>query len=274
MTNNQILREIQGTTVPALGFGTWQIDGRACQEAVEAALAMGYRHIDTAQVYENEAQVGAGLEAAAVPRGDIFLTTKVWMSQLTPEKVRSSTAESLEKLRTDYVDLLLVHWPNADVPLEQSLEAMFQLKQDGRTKHVGVSNFPTALVDRALNVDRIFCNQVEFHPFLNQEKLRRQAEEHDFLLTAYSPLARGKVLKNESLEEIGEKHGKSAAQVTLRWLLQQEHVAVIPKASNDKHRRANLDVFDFELTAADMQAVQNLDAGRRLINPGWSPQWD
>lgn len=274
MTNPQIIRNIQGTNVPALGFGTWQIDGRACQEAVEAALAEGYRHIDTAQVYENEAQVGAGLEAAGVPRGEVFLTTKVWMSQLTPEKVRSSTAESLEKLRTDYVDLLLIHWPNRDVPLEQSLEAMFRLKQEGRTKHVGVSNFPSALVERALNVDRIFCNQVEYHPFLSQEKLCAQAVEHDFLLTAYSPLARGKVLKNESLQKIGERHHKSAAQVTLRWLLQQDNVAVIPKASNDKHRRSNFDVFDFELSSADMQALHNQARGQRLIDPGWAPEWD
>jgi len=265
---------IQGVAVPALGLGTWELNGADCVGAVEHALALGYRHIDTAQGYNNEEYVGEGLQRSDVPRDEIFLVTKVKPSNFRRDRVLSSTRESLSKLRTDYVDLLLMHWPNPEVPLEETLGAFAELREQGAVRQFGVSNFPSKLVDEAQAVTRIFANQVEYHPYLGQETLLAQARAQDVLLTAYSPIAQGKVLGDTVLEEIGEAHGKNPVQVTLRWLVQQDHVVAIPKAGSAKNRVANLEIFDFELSDAEMARIFALNRGERLVAPADGPDWD
>jgi len=269
-----IHREIQGTRVPALGFGTWQLEGDACRDGVEHALELGYRHIDTAQGYDNEDRVGRALAASSVPRDEIFLVTKLRPADFRADDAIRSTKVSLADLGVEYVDLLLLHWPDPDVPVEETLGALRVLQDEGRVRHLGVSNFPPSLTRRANDAQRIFANQVEYHPFLHQRKLRAVAEELDLLLTAYSPLAKGAVLRDPVLQEIGEAHGKSPAQVTIRWLLQQPRVAAIPKAASAEHREANLDVFDFELSADEMTRIHDLERGRRIIDPPDGPDWE
>lgn len=264
---------IQGDRVPSLGLGTYRLTGRTCREAVKEALELGYRHVDTAQAYDNEEDVGRGIQETDVDRSELFVTTKVWMSNLAPDRVRSSTEESLKKLKLDYVDLLLIHWPSDEVPLEKTLDAMLALKDDGKTRHIGVSNFTADLVRRTLDHAPIFCNQVEYHPFLSQDALRELAVEPDFLLTAYSPIARGRVSDDKTLKEIAESHGKTPVQITLRWLIQQRNVAAIPKAASPEHRRSNFDIFDLELTEEEMDRIFSLGRGHRIVDPAWAPSW-
>ena len=253
--------QLQGASVPALGLGTWQLTAQSCRETVEAALGMGYRHIDTAQAYGNERQVGLGMDAATVDREDVFLTTKLDGSNRDERSVRRSTRESLNKLGTDYLDLLLIHWPNTPwmASLSETLGAMNELVDDGLVRHIGVSNFSPSLLDRARNSSSapIFTDQVQYHPYWDQRKLLDYCRIHDVLLTAYSPLARGGVLDDPALVQIGNKYGKSPAQVALRWLVQQEGVAAIPKASSREHLEANMAVFDFELTDAEMERIRD-----------------
>lgn len=265
---------VQQTRVPALGYGTWLLNDRECLEGVEHALALGYRHVDTAQGYDNEEQVGEALVRSGVPREEIFLTTKVRPSNFHHEAVLRSSRESLKKLRTDYVDLLLLHWPNPEVPLAATLEALRTLQDEGATRHIGVSNFPPSLVDEARQHAEIFCNQVEYHPYLSQEKLLAQARASDYLLTAYCPIARGKVLADPALQEIGARHGKSPVQVTLRWLIQQDNVAAIPKAASREHRVSNIEIFDFELSDEEMARIFSLGGEARLVNPDDGPDWE
>jgi len=253
--------QIQGTSVPALGLGTWQLTGQSCRETVETALGMGYRHIDTAQAYGNERQVGLGMDAAAVDREDVFLTTKLDGSNRNERSVRRSTRESLNKLGTDYLDLLLIHWPNTPwmASLSETLGAMNDVVEEGLVRHIGVSNFSPSLLDRARDISSapVFTDQVQYHPYWDQRKLLDYCRIHDVLLTAYSPLARGGVLDDPALVQIGNKYGKSPAQVALRWLVQQDGVAAIPKASSREHLEANLAVFDFELTDAEMERIRD-----------------
>ena len=275
-TINASLRalEIQGTTVPKLGFGTWEILGRDCEEAVSDALEIGYRHIDTAQAYDNEAEVGKALAASSIPRKELFLTTKLWREEYAPERVRPSAEGSLERLQVDCVDLLLLHWPNDDVPLAQTLGALAELREEGLIKHFGVSNFPAGMLREALAVAPIFADQVEFHPFLGQDALVELAAERDFMVTAYSPLARGKVPQDPTMREIGEAHGKSAGQVALRWLLDKPNVCAIPKASSHERRVENFEVFDFELSDEERAKIDALPKDERVIDPRWAPDWD
>jgi 2,5-diketo-D-gluconate reductase B len=246
---------VQGVEIPALGFGTWQLRGKQCYEGVRHALEVGYRHLDTAQMYGNEADVGQAVADSGVDREDVFLVTKIPPSNLAPEAVRSSHEESLRKLRTDYVDLLLIHWPSDSVPLESTLEAMTELRARGRTRHVGVSNFGPELVERALRRTPVLANQVEYHPYVGQSALLEQCRERDITLTAYSPLAEGRVARDVTLREIGDRHGKTAAQVAIRWLLQQEKVTVIPRSGDGGHRAANWDVWDFSLSDEEIDRV-------------------
>jgi 2,5-diketo-D-gluconate reductase B len=248
-------RTIKGEKVPLLGLGTWRLSGQECVRAVEHALALGYRHIDTAQMYGNEGEVGRGIQNSGVDREDVFLVTKVRTSSFSHENVIRSTRESLKKLRIDRVDLLLMHWPNPSVPLGETLGAMRELQEEGSVKHVGVSNFPPSMVEEAARHATVFCNQVEYHPYTAQDELLDQAKELDYLLTAYSPVARGRVSNDATLQEIGEAHGKTPAQVALRWLIQQEKVAAIPKAASEDHLRSNFDIFDFELSNEEMERV-------------------
>ena len=265
---------VQGVAVPALGLGTWQIEGAACAEAVQHALSLGYRHIDTAQGYDNEEFVGKGLQKGGVARDEIFLTTKVKPDNFKHGQVLASTRESLSKLETDYVDLLLLHWPNPEVPLAETLGALVELQGEGAVRHIGVSNFPAKLVNEVQEITRIFANQVEYHPYLGQEKLLEQARAQDYMLTAYSPIAQGEVTDDETLKTIGEAHGKSPVQVTLRWLIQQDHVVAIPKASSEKNRVSNFEIFDFELSDDEMARIFALSRGERMIDPDFAPEWD
>ena len=266
--------EIQGSTVPKLGFGTWEILGRDCEEAVSDALAIGYRHIDTAQAYDNEAEVGKALAASDVPRNELFLTTKLWRDEFAADRVRPSAEGSLERLQVECLDLLLLHWPNDAVPLEETLDALAELREDGLINHYGVSNFPAGMLREALKVAPIFADQVEFHPFLGQRKLVDLAVEQDFMVTAYSPLARGRVPEDETLRAIGEGYGKTAGQVALRWLLDKPNVATIPKASSHERRLENFEVFDFDFSDADRATIDALPKDERLLSPGWAPDWD
>ncbi len=267
--------EVQGEQVPALGFGTWQLTGRAATEAVRHALELGYRHLDTAQMYRNEPQVGQALADSGLDRGEVFLTTKLQPRNLEPDRVQRSTHESLERLQTDYVDLLLIHWPAFPGSMEATLQAMVDLREEGTVRHIGVSNFTPTLLRQALDHAPIFCNQVEYHPYLAQPELCQLAVERDLMLTAYSPLAKGRVIDDEGLGEIGRRHGKTAAQVTLRWLVQQHHVAAIPRSGDREHRAANFDIFDFELNEEEMARIEDLDRARRLIDPAdLAPDWE
>ena len=249
---------IKGERIPSLGLGTYRLTGEACSRAVERALSMGYRHVDTAQMYGNEAEVGQGIEASGVDREEVFVTTKVWPSDFEHDRVIQTTHESLRKLGVDHIDLLLMHWPPNGVPLGETLGAMRELQDEGSVRHIGVSNFSTALVEEAAEHAEIFCNQVEYHAYRDQGDILAQAQNMDYLLTAYRPLSRGGAGDDATLREIGEAHGKTAAQAALRWLVQQEKVSAIPKATGDKHLRANLDVYDFELSEEEMDRISGL----------------
>ncbi len=269
-----IVETIQGQEVPALGFGTWDLNGEDCVKGVEHALSLGYRHIDTAQGYDNEAEVGRGLKNSSVSREDIFLVTKLKPSNFAEDKALRTTRESLEKLDAGYVDLLLLHWPNPDVPVGETLGTLRQFVEEGSVRRVGVSNFTPSLVEEAKQHAEIFANQVEYHPYLSQDKLVDQAKSLGYLLTAYSPIAKGKVMDDETLRDIGEAHGKSPVQVCLRWLVQQEHVAAIPKASSAAHRESNFDIFDFELSDEEMRKIYDLRREERIVDPAGGPDWE
>lgn len=263
-------------TIPALGFGTYQLTGDTCSTAVKTALDIGYRHIDTAQIYENEAEVGKGIKDSGVNREAIFLTTKIWTSNLKKADVKSSFEESLKKLQTDHVDLLLIHWPNPEIELSETLEALKDLKSDGKVKNIGVSNFPVSLMKQAVEElnSEIACNQVEYHLLLKQTPVLEYARAHDMVLTAYSPLAQGELKNHDTLKNIGLKHKKTASQIALRWLIDQANVAAIPKASSEAHIRANFEIFDFHLDEEDKAWLEVLTGNRRIVNPDFAPQWD
>src|SRR4051794_24384482 len=266
--------EIQGSTVPKLGFGTWEILGRNCEEAVSDALEIGYRHIDTAQAYDNEAEVGKALAASGISRRELFLTTKLWREDFARDRVRASAEGSLERLQVDCVDLLLLHWPSDEVPLEETLGALVGLRDEGLIQPFGVSNFPAGMLREALKLAPIFADQVEFHPFLGQDELLELAVEKDFMLTAYSPLARGKVPGDKTLGAIGERHGKTAGQVALRWLLDKPNVATIPKASSHERRRETFEVFDSDLSDDARAKTDPLRKDARILPPGFAPAWE
>jgi 2,5-diketo-D-gluconate reductase B len=261
---------VQGVEVPRLGLGTWRLTGDDCREAVETALDLGYRHIDTAQVYTNERQVGDALAASDVPREDVFLATKLGPESRAYDDVLRTTEESLARLGTDYLDLLLVHWPNGRPPgsppnplaaapdHEETLRAMNELVDAGKVRNIGVSNFSVDELDtaRELSDAPVLTNQVQYHPFWDQQDLRSYCRVHDVLLTAYSPLGHGGVLDDPVLERIARRHAKTPAQVALRWLVQQEQVATIPKATSREHLAANMAIFDFELTEAEMAEIR------------------
>ena len=269
--------DIKGARVPALGLGTWELSGRACFEAVRHALDLGYRHIDTAQMYGNETEVGWAVRGSGFTCDQIFLTTKLAPGNYAAAAVERSTEESLRRLATDHVDLLLIHWPTGEVPLGETLGALAALRQAGKARCIGVSNFNVALLREAVETHgaELLCNQVEYHPYLSQHAVLAAVRQHGLMLTAYSPLARGRVQRDAALTAIGRKYGKSPTQVALRWLLDQDGVAAIPKAASRAHLAANLAVFDFALGAADRAQIDALRAGYRVVDPaGWAPDWD
>lgn len=269
-----LFHEIQGERVPALGFGTYKLTGQECVEGVMDALELGYRHIDTAQSYENEAEVGEAIRRSGVNQEELFLVSKVKPSNYPAGRARESTLLSLERLGVERIDLMLLHWPPYRTPLEEPLSDLIELVEEGAVRRIGVSNFPTSLVERAAEIAPLFCNQVEYHPFLSQRRVAEQAEELDLLITGYRPLAAGRVNESPLLRKLGEKYGKTPAQAALRWQIQQPRVATIPKSATHERRKENIDLFDFELSASEMSAVHALADGTRFVNPEDGPEWD
>ncbi|MGY8660832.1 aldo/keto reductase [Bradyrhizobium sp. UFLA05-109] len=268
--------EANGASIPALGLGTWELSGRTCARVVEQALRLGYRHIDTAQVYDNEREVGDGVRASGVRRDDVFITTKVWTNHFAPNDLERSVKESLVRLRLPSVDLLLLHWPNPHVPLVETLGALAHAKRLGLTRHIGVSNFTVALIEEAIAAcpEPLVCDQVEFHPYLDQSKVRAACDQHGLAVVAYSPIARGRIKNDETMAGIGRAHRKTAAQICLRWLVQQNVVA-IPRTSRVERLSENIEIFDFELSPDEMSQIAALAHPKgRLTDFGFAPKWD
>ncbi len=266
--------EAKGFKIPIVGLGTWAL--RDPKRSVEQALRIGYRHLDTAQMYGNEAEVGEGVRASGVPRAEIMVTTKLQPTNLAPHDAERTAKESLAKLRLDAIDLLLIHWPNPRVPLAETLGAMAKLKQAGLVRAIGVSNFTVALLDEANKVspEPVVCNQFECHPFLNQDKVLQACKRHGMAAVAYSPVARGAAHGNETLARIGKAHGKTDAQVSLRYLVQQG-IVVIPRTNRLERLQENFELFDFELSKDEMQEIYRLaHPGGRIVDWTWSPKWD
>jgi 2,5-diketo-D-gluconate reductase B len=268
--------EAGGMTLPKLGLGTWRLSGPSGTDSVLGALALGYRHIDTAQRYDNEGAVGEALATSGVPRGEIHLTTKVWFDSLARDAMRRSIEASLQALRTQYVDLFLIHWPSREMDLGAALESLVSVREAGLARHIGVSNFTVPLLRRALDEfgAPLVCNQVEYHVLLDQSKLLSFMRERGLALAAYSPLAQGRLAEHPELAGIARKHGATPSQVALRWLLDQDIVAAIPKAARRESQQANLDALGLKLDDQDRATIAALPKDVRLVSPGWHPGWD
>lgn len=266
-----------GATIPALGFGVFRMSDEEVERVIPAALEAGFRHFDTAQIYQNEAALGRALSRAGARREDLFLTTKVWVDNYSPSKFPASVDESLDKLKIDQVDLLLLHWPADKVPVAAQIDMLDAVQAAGRTKFVGVSNQNIAQMRESIARSKapIVTNQVELHPYLPQKALVAAAKNSGLAITAYYGMADGAVPKNAVLQRIGAKYGKSAAQVGLRWLVQQGFVA-LSKTANPARVAENIAIFDFTLDETDMAAVAGLARpdGRIVSPPGLAPAWD
>ncbi|MCQ8241648.1 aldo/keto reductase [Rhizosaccharibacter radicis] len=264
-------------SIPRLGFGTFRMPGGGCQPVVESALALGYRHLDTAAMYENEAAVGAAIAASGLARDALFVTTKVWHDQLkTRETIVRAFETSLGKLKLGYVDLYMVHWPSTDMDMATVLEALTALRDEGRTRAIGVCNFTLPMMRRA--VDElgipIAALQVEYHPFLDQSALLAFLRERGIPLTAYAPLAQGRAARDETLGRIAAKYGASAAQIAIAWLLDQEGVVAIPKAQRPESQQSNLDARRIVLDDEDRALIATLPKDQRYVSPPFAPDWD
>jgi diketogulonate reductase-like aldo/keto reductase len=268
--------EANGARIPQIGLGTWELRGDVCVKMVAEALQRGYRHIDTAEMYGNEEAVGEGIRQSGIARGEIFVTTKVWHTHLERAALLQAAKESLSKLKLDYVDLYLIHWPNPSVPLEETIGALNEAKEQGLAKHIGVANFTAALVREAakLSKAKLVNNQVEMHVYLDQSRVVGACKREGLSVTAYSPIVKGAAAKDKTLQNIGAAHRKSAAQVSLRYLVQQG-IIIIPRTSKPERLSENAAIFDFELSDAEMKAIRALaDPNGRRINPSWAPEWD
>jgi diketogulonate reductase-like aldo/keto reductase len=267
-----------GANIPALGFGTFRMPDADVHRILPEALKLGFRHVDTAQIYKNEQAVGDVLSASGIARPDIFLTTKVWVDRVGHEAFIASVDESLTKLKTDYVDLLLLHWPQSEMPLADRIGALNALKKSGKVKNIGVSNFSTALMAEAVKLSDapIVNNQVEYHPYIDQSKVLTEAQKTGMSVTAYYLMADGAVPKDEVLKDIGSRHGKTAAQVVLRWAVQQKDVIALSKTATESRLPENFDIFDFALSEEEMAAVHKLArADGRIVSPAHlAPEWD
>jgi len=275
--NTQMLR-VGDANIPMLGCGTWPMRDERCAEIVAEALRVGFRHIDTAQGYRNETEVGEGLRSSGVQRAEVWITTKVRPQMIGDGDLQRSLEESLKRLEVDVLDLTLIHWPNPAVPVAETMRALSDAKRRGLTRHIGVSNFTIALLDEAVaaSPEPLVTNQIEYHPYLDQRRLLAAIRRHKLAVMAYCPLALGRVADDPVLTAIGKAHGKTPAQVALRWLLDQGDVIAIPKTSHFERLSENFAVFDFKLTAVETQKISGLarpDA--RLVNePGWVARWD
>jgi 2,5-diketo-D-gluconate reductase B len=268
--------EANGARIPLIGLGTWDLRGRTCVEMVSAALKLGYRHVDTATAYDNEREVGEGLRASGIKRDQVHVTTKVWRDSLRAADLQRSSEASLKRLGLDRIDLFLIHWPNSSVPLKETIGALNKMKREGLTRHIGVSNFTVDLIEEAVTLSQepLVTDQIELHPYLDQSKVIAACRKHGIAVTAYSPIARGRGAGDKLLAKIGAAHGKTWAQVCLRWLLQQKIIA-IPRTSKRERLKENLDVFNFELSAQEMKAISGLaNNSGRIVNMGWAPSWD
>jgi 2,5-diketo-D-gluconate reductase B len=270
--------DIGTARIPLIGLGTWDLRGRTCLRVVEQALRLDYRHVDTAEMYDNEREVGEGLCASGIERHDVFITTKVWPSHFAPRDLERSAKESLSRLRLSDVDLLLLHWPNPQIPLHETLAALCKVKRMGLARNIGVSNFTVALIEQAVKLadEPLVCNQIEMHPLLDQSKVIAACRAQGIAIVAYSPIARGGVKNHPVLARIGKMHGKTAAQVSLRFLVQQR-IAVIPRTSRIERLSENLAIFDFELSQAEMGEIGRLSGGDgRIVDYAYSgsPKWD
>ena len=266
----------QGISLPRLGLGTFRMQGDVCRAAVESALELGYRHIDTAEMYANEEAIGAAIAASGVARKDLHVTTKVWNENLAADAMRRAFDKSLKKLRLDQVDLYLVHWPAPNMNLPAMFETLMKLKEEGRTRAIGVANFNIALLKTVVEEIKapIACNQIEYHVMLDQTKVAKYLTAKSIPLVAYCPLAQGRAASDETLLAIGKKHGASAAQVALSWLLDQDGVAAIPKTSRRESQQANLDALKVKLDDDDRKKIAALPKDKRFVNPGFAPAWD
>ena len=271
---------IPGAQIPAIGLGTFRLNGASAVSAVSGALALGYRHLDTAAMYDNEKQVGEGMRASGVARDQVFVTTKVWTTDIAKGDLQASAQASLSRLKLDQVDLLLIHWPNKDILLAHSIEALCDAKQRGYARNIGVANFPAAMLDDAVRLaathgEQIATNQCEYHPRLSQAKVLEACRRHGVVFVSYSPLGQGRLTEDEAIASIAARHGKTPSQIVLRWHVQQEGVAAIPKAGSEGHQRDNLDVFGFVLPEEDMRAIAALaKPDGRMVKPGFMPEWD
>jgi 2,5-diketo-D-gluconate reductase B len=266
----------QNISIPRLGFGTFRMPGGDCQPAVESALELGYRHIDTAEMYQNEEAVGAAIAASGVARKDLHLTTKVWHESLSQEGIKRAFDNSLTKLGTDYIDLYMVHWPSVNMNLPVVLATMQDLLEKGLTRAIGVCNFNMTLLKTAIEEVQapIACLQVEYHPFLGQSRMLDYARSKHIPLVAYAPLAQGRAATNPVLEHIGSKHGATAAQVAIAWLLDQDSVIAIPKAKRRESQVSNLGALNVQLDDEDRAAINALPKDQRFVTPPFSPDWE
>ncbi|HCE41427.1 MAG: 2,5-didehydrogluconate reductase DkgB [Alcanivorax sp.] len=265
-------------SIPSLGLGTFRLKGEQLMGSIHKALDLGYRHIDTAQMYDNEETVGAALDAHDVPRDEVFLTTKIWHDRLRHDDLLKSLQESVNRLRVDSVDLALIHWPSPgdEVPMEEYIGALAEAKQRGLARHVGVSNFTVAQLEKARGLpggEHLVTNQVEVHPFLTNRKVVEAVKNAGLTVTAYMPLAVGKVMEDDTLKKLAEKYDATPAQLVLAWLHQQD-IVVIPSSTKEAHLKANLAALDLRIEDDDVAIIESLDRGERIADPDFAPDWD
>lgn len=265
----ETIRLAHGVDAPRLGLGTFQLEGRACRAAVQRALALGYRHVDTAEGYGNEPEVGEAVRRSGVPREDVFLVSKVWRDHLRPDDLRAHLEETLLRLGTSYLDMYLVHWPRSDIPAEETAGGMERLRSEGLVRTWGVSNYTRSHLEEILAHGEVATNQVELHPYFPQLELAAFCRERGVAVTSYSPLARGRICDDPVIREVAEGLGRSPAQVVLRWALQRD-LLVIPKATGQRHLRENFEVMDFQLGESEMESIGGRPRAARLFDFRWS----
>lgn len=270
--------EANGARIPAIGFGTYTLEGETCVDMVAKAIDAGYRHLDTARMYGNEKEVGEGIRRSGIDREELFVTTKIWWTDIGEADLVPTARKAFEALNIGPVDLLLIHWPNHEIALEESIDALNATIGEELTRHIGVANFPSAMLDEAaaMSAAPLVCNQVEYHPFLSQDDVLTACRRHDMAMVAYSPIGKGGVLlENSVIRDAARRHGKTPAQIVLRWEIEQDGVGAIPRTSQPDRLKENIDIFDFALTDVERQEITALTRRReRLIDPSFAPNWD